>query len=338
LSAPLVAVVVPVFDGAAFLPGCIESVLAQKYPNWVLIIADNASTDGSSKIAVDAAARDPRVRVRRHDDHLGMLDNWNRGLADVPAEAVYVKQLNVDDRLRPDCLARLVEVAEAHPEVGVVSAYVMLGAVRLPRLDRTTLRIVRGGDAVREVLRSGPSHLVHPSGMLLRRAAVARWPRFYDARVFPPGFPVALPLAQADKEAFFDVLERFDLAFVPEVLADLRATEPRSATGFSARVGAWQVGRIETILRHGDRFLDASARRAALRAAAWRCLRSLAWRATRNLIARDPDFVLHHRLALAHLLPRLRAESLGAAGLGLRMAGRLFGVRPEAGEARGGAA
>lgn len=322
LTEPLVAVVIPVFNGGSLLEGCIESVCAQTYSNWILVIADNVSTDDSLRIAEAAAARDDRVRVERHSEHVGMLANWNRGLAHAPADAVYVKQLNVDDRIRPDCIRRLVEVAEAHPGVGVVSSYFTVGPLRRPIHDYAKLRLVPGHDAVREVLHAGPSHLVHPSVLLLRRSASGSWPRFYDPTGFPPGHPKTPFLAQCDKEAFFDVLARSDLAFVPEVLTDIAAAEPGTATGFMRRVGSWQAGRIETILRHGDRFLTPEAKRRALRKAATRYVRSLAWRIARGRHLRDSDFALYQRLALAHLIPRLAQEKIGWTALALRLAAR----------------
>ncbi len=327
---PLVVIITPVYNGGDLLQGCIDSVLAQTYSSWRLIVVDNVSSDESARIAADAAARDGRIRHERQVEHLGMLDNWNRAMSYAPDEAVYVKQLNADDRIRPDCLRRLVGVAQAHPEVGVVSAYFRYGLIHLPQHDHREVQIVRGRDAVVEVLRGGPSYLAHPSALLLRRSAAKVWPGFYDATGFPPGHALAPPLAQADKEAYFEIMERFDLAFVPEVLADVGAGDS-SATGFAARVGAWHVGRIETILRHGDRFLDPAGRRRAIRSAANKYLRSLTWRFCLGAPLRDPEFVQYQRLALDSVLPRLQREDLGWASFGLRLAARLLGSRARLG-------
>lgn len=327
---PLVVVITPVYNGGELLQGCIDSVLAQTYSNWRMIVVDNASSDESAQIAAKAAALDDRIRHEREVEHLGMLDNWNRAMAYVPDEAVYVKQLNTDDRMRPDCLRRLVAVAQAHPEVAVVSAYFRYGPSHLPRHDHREIQIVRGCDAVVEVLHGGPSYLAHPSALLLRRSAAKVWPGIFDATGFPPGHMLALPLAQADKEAYFEIMERFDLAFVPEVLADVGAGDS-SATGFAARVGAWHVGRIETILRHGDRFLDSAGRRRALRRAARKYLRSLAWRFCRGAVFLDPEFVRYQRLALDHVLPRLQRGDMGWESSGLHLAARLLGSRARIG-------
>lgn len=326
MAEPLVAVVVPVYEGGALLAGCLESVLAQTYARWVLVVADNASTDDSARIAESFAARDERVRVFRHSDHVGMLANWNRALSHVPDAARYVKQLNVDDRIRPDCLLRLVEAAESDPRVGVVSSYFTSGPGRYPRFDHRMLQIVPGRDAIREVLRGGRSHLVHPSVLLWRKAAATAWPDFYDATGFPPGHPATPFLAQSDKEAFFDILAKHDLAFVPEVLTDLAVADSGSATGFMGRVGAWQAGRIETILRHGERHLEPEERRLALRFAAIRYLRSLVGRIASVGPLFDPEFVRYQRFALAHLVPRLKPLRIGWPATGLQAMSLFFGA------------
>lgn len=310
------------------LEACVESVLAQTWSHWVWIIADNASRDETPRIAAKAASRDPRIRVERHESHLGMLAHWNRALSQVPDEAVYVKQLNVDDRMRPACLERLVETAEAHPEAAVVSSSFQYGSQRYPRFEHDRVQVFSGREVVGQALFGIVGYLAHPSVMLLRRRAASRWPAFFDATGFPPGHPLEPPLGAADKEAYFDLLERSSLAFVPEVLTDIQKHEG-SATAFSARVCAWHPGRVEAILRHGHRFLEPADRRRALRRAVRRYVQSLAWRLGRGA-ARDRDFRQYQQLALAHLLPRLRDEELGWEAVALRWAARLLGCEQSA--------
>jgi len=62
-DAPLVSVVTPVYNGAEFLPQCIESVLAQTYRNWDFTIVNNCSTDDTLSVCLKYAAIDPRIRV-----------------------------------------------------------------------------------------------------------------------------------------------------------------------------------------------------------------------------------------------------------------------------------
>ncbi len=69
-----------VFNARRFVRETLDSLLAQDYPNLELVISDNASTDGSSEIGQQYAARDPRIRYYRNDTNIGAVRNWNRAL------------------------------------------------------------------------------------------------------------------------------------------------------------------------------------------------------------------------------------------------------------------
>ena len=73
-SVPFVSIVTPVYNGAAYLADCIESVLAQTYTNWEYIIVDNRSTDSTPDIASAYARRDPRIRVHTNETFLDIID------------------------------------------------------------------------------------------------------------------------------------------------------------------------------------------------------------------------------------------------------------------------
>ena len=68
VEAPLVSVVTPFYNTAAWLTECIESVLAQTYHNWEYILVDNCSADGSTEIARRYAKTDSRIRYVRHQE------------------------------------------------------------------------------------------------------------------------------------------------------------------------------------------------------------------------------------------------------------------------------
>ena len=106
-----------------YLQDCIQSVLAQSYENFKYFIVDNCSTDESLNIAGQAADTDSRIRVIRCDQHVGPIQNWNRSLQFVDRNSEYIKFVHADDWIFPECLARMVEVAECNDDVGLVSAY-----------------------------------------------------------------------------------------------------------------------------------------------------------------------------------------------------------------------
>ncbi|MFM2153828.1 MAG: hypothetical protein RL199_2263 [Pseudomonadota bacterium] len=102
----LVSVLVAVHDGAAWLEACLESVLAQTYPRWELIVVDDGSTDGSAELAEAFVARDPRVRLVRSGRNLGCAGA--RNLAMHHATGAFFAQLDADARASPDWLERML--------------------------------------------------------------------------------------------------------------------------------------------------------------------------------------------------------------------------------------
>jgi glycosyltransferase involved in cell wall biosynthesis len=114
-SRPKISVLIPTCNYARFLPEAIESVLAQDFADFELLIADDASTDDSADVIHRYAAADARIRVHRHPHNLGMVANWNWCLREARGE--YVKFLFGDDRLAvPQALRRLAALLDAHPQ------------------------------------------------------------------------------------------------------------------------------------------------------------------------------------------------------------------------------
>src|SRR5689334_13934856 len=125
LPQPLVSIVTPVYNEAQYLAECIESVLAQTYQNWDYTILDNCSTDRTAEIACRYAAGDPRIRVLRNEHFLPAIANHNAALRAVSPASKYCKVVLGDDWIFPECLQRMVGLAEAHPSVGIVGAYAL---------------------------------------------------------------------------------------------------------------------------------------------------------------------------------------------------------------------
>ena len=98
---PRVSIAVPVYNGERYLRESLDGLLAQTFTDFELVIADNASTDGTETICREYAARDPRVReqLRHHPHHLG-LSRWrgveliDQGLRDGPVEKTVVPHLD----------------------------------------------------------------------------------------------------------------------------------------------------------------------------------------------------------------------------------------------------
>jgi glycosyltransferase involved in cell wall biosynthesis len=117
-TVPRVTVVIPTYNRARFLPTAIDSVLAQTYPDFALLIADNASDDPTP--AVLERYDDPRISYVRRPENLGITANHNLALEEVESE--YCLIVPDDDVLFPSILERTVSVLDENPRAGMVHA------------------------------------------------------------------------------------------------------------------------------------------------------------------------------------------------------------------------
>jgi GT2 family glycosyltransferase len=119
-SQPLISILTPVFDTPVpWLRDAVDSVLAQVYENWELVLIDDGSSAPDLLAALPAlAARDRRIRLVRLESHQGISAALNRGL-DV-AEGQWLTFLDHDDVLEPDALFQNVKVLQENPEVDLI--------------------------------------------------------------------------------------------------------------------------------------------------------------------------------------------------------------------------
>lgn len=116
---PLVTVVMPVYNGSAYLRQAIESVLSQSYGNFELIVVDDCSTDDSLQVIARYAA-DARIVLLRNGANAGVAASRNRALA--RSRGRYVTFLDQDDVWLPRKLELQVAAMGAHPQVGLLHA------------------------------------------------------------------------------------------------------------------------------------------------------------------------------------------------------------------------
>lgn len=241
---PLVTVTIPVYNGEPFLRECLDSVLAQTYQNWRLVIVDNASTDGSGEISEEYARRDARVRVIHNESLIPALENHNRMLTFLDAEAKYCKPLMADDWLYPDCLEKMVAAAEAEPTVGLVSSLSFNGkniwgfGIQFPAPRIPGKRACHA--AIGEELYG---FFGSPSEMLIRADIVRRHQPFYT-----------LDHPHTDYESAFLILQESDFALVYQLLSYSRNHEGQLSTK-AKWLDCWQLSVLNVLLRYGRGFL-----------------------------------------------------------------------------------
>ncbi len=178
MVAPRVSICIPSYRGATTIGAAIDSVLAQRFQDFELIVVDDASPDDTA--AVVAARRDPRLRLLRNERNLGPQGNWNRCLA--VARGEYFKLLPHDDLLHPDCLQRQVAVLDGDAAGGIALVFAardVIGPDGRVRLAGRGLPAGREGpidrdEVLRQCLRHGTNVIGEPGAVLFRRALVER--------------------------------------------------------------------------------------------------------------------------------------------------------------------
>lgn len=113
---PLVSIISPAYNHEKYISACIESVLAQTYGNWEMIIVDDGSTDGTYRIASEYEKSDPRIHSFTQEN-VGIFrlgETYNFALS--RCQGKYVAILECDDVWLPDKLSVQVAELENHPE------------------------------------------------------------------------------------------------------------------------------------------------------------------------------------------------------------------------------
>ena len=100
------------FNGEPYLRECIESILAQTFQDFELLLVDDCSSDASESIAHEYCAKDPRVRYTRNDRNLDLVKNWNRCAK--LARGEWIKFAFQDDIIAESCLERMLDAAGKH--------------------------------------------------------------------------------------------------------------------------------------------------------------------------------------------------------------------------------
>lgn len=122
--APRVSIGLPVYNGERYLAEAIDSLLAQTYDDFELIISDNASTDATEAICRGYCERDSRVTYTRNETNIGAAPNYNRVFELSRGE--YFRWAAHDDVCKPEFVERCVQALDTDPSVVLASAKVQV--------------------------------------------------------------------------------------------------------------------------------------------------------------------------------------------------------------------
>jgi glycosyltransferase involved in cell wall biosynthesis len=227
---PAVSVCVPSYRGAPHIAATIDSVLAQTFADFELLIVDDDSPDETARVVARYA--DPRIRLFRNERNIGAQGNWNRCLQ--LARGRYLKLLPQDDLLAADCLARQLAVLEDDRSQRL--ALVFCARAIIDGKGRTLMSrgypSRRGGlipsrSVILSCLRRG-TNLIGEPGAVLFRTELARRVGGFDASI---GYVV-------DLDYWFRLLLQGDAYYLPDTLASFRISRGSWSIAIGSRQSA----------------------------------------------------------------------------------------------------
>lgn len=219
---PAISVCIPTYRGAAYLRAAIDSVLAQTFTDFELVVIDDNSPDDTA--AIVRSYSDARIRYLHNATNLGPEGNWNRCREE--ARGTYFKLMPQDDLLAPDCLAQQLAAFEQDPDARIALVFgardviddggkkIMHRAAFGAHARRLGLR-----EIVATCMRKGTNVIGEPGNVLMRRELVERAGTF-DATY---GYMI-------DLDYWFRLLRLGDAYYLPQTLSSFRISK-----------GSWSV-------------------------------------------------------------------------------------------------
>lgn len=237
LTDPLVSILIPTYNRVEFLGKALDSALSQTYKNIEIIVHDDASTDGTSKLL--SKYHDPRLHLIHTVDNHGMLGGWNYIVK--AAKGDYIKFLGSDDLLEPTCVKELVKAAVSHPNAAIITC-------QRKFIDNKGKVIEKMGFATKDIVEDGKQH-VHwiltslrenkigePSAVLYPKKLVKK------AGLYDPAFSQF-----ADFEYWIRLLQFGDIVYIHRPLCSFR-THVGSNTSAAIRDGRF-ITEIYALIR-----------------------------------------------------------------------------------------
>jgi len=281
---PLVSVVTPFYNTAGFLRECIESVLAQTYTNFEYLLVDNQSTDGSAAIAARYAEKDSRVRVIRNKNFVGQVPNYNGAVRQVAPNARYIKIVQADDWIFPECLDRMVAVGESHPSTAIISSYRLKGKEVCGTGVEWPNECISGRTVGRLQLLNGVFLFGSPTTVMYRADLLAEREPFYSESSF-----------HEDTELCYEALTEADLGFVHQVLSFSRVGNAGELSAIETFFWV-ELGSYLALRKFGAEFLSPEELEDRMRSVRGEYFRILG---ENVLLGRERDFWEYHRRGLA---------------------------------------
>lgn len=231
MNPPKVTFGVPVYNGATHIRSALDSLLGQSFTDFEIVIADNASSDDTSRICLEYAERDNRISFQRNAKNLGMIQNFRQVFN--LSQGEYFAWASDHDLWHPDWLETMVRVLDENPEV--VMAYSRstgiddddeelfteprtfdtFGMSTIQRVRAVCTRMVGAGNMAYGLMRSDafrktsiyPAWLL-PDRLLLMELSIHGQYKQVDKYLWQRRYPDGMPNLSGIAENYEDVIER----------------------------------------------------------------------------------------------------------------------------------
>lgn len=205
VQAPVVSVLMTARNEADFLPQALDSLLAQSYSRFEVVVVNDGSTDETGPLLDGYAARDIRIRPV-HQEQTGRAASLNRAWRTSTGSLLAI--MDADDRSAPERLEKQVDFLGTHPDLGLVASYYEQVDTRNRPLKTVKSLPSDPGELKKLLLSDNP--ICHGTVMMRREVldAVGGY-----REVFP---------AAVDYELYLRVLDRYRMGMIPEVLYHYR--------------------------------------------------------------------------------------------------------------------
>jgi glycosyltransferase involved in cell wall biosynthesis len=225
--APRVSICVPNLNTRPFLAERFDTIRAQSFRDWELLVYDSYSDDGAWEYIRDVAAREPRARAWQ-GPRAGTPGSWSPCVSEARGEYVYIA--TSDDTMPPDCLEKLVAALDAHPECDIAHC-------PLQAIDEHGRCITAIGDWWRN-----RSMFAESSGDLIARPHVRRAP--FDGLLHLLGGSVYISITQLlIRRSLFDRIGYFESTWgsIGDFNWDMRAGLVANTLHVPDTWGGWRV-------------------------------------------------------------------------------------------------
>jgi glycosyltransferase involved in cell wall biosynthesis len=246
---PTISVCIPTYNGAKYLRECLDSVLAQTFRDFEVLIVDDQSRDETLVIAQEYAARDTRIKIFQNPQNLGLVGNWNHCIE--LAQGEWIKFVFQDDLIAPTCLEKLLLACDESNKLVFCRREFIFedGISKKIRLDYTKVAtpedFVSGKYRIlsQDFCRAAVDHFLinfvgEPTVVMIRKCAFDHFGHFNCHLVH-----------YCDLEMWIRIAINTDIIHVPEVLASFRVhSGSTTAKNYSDR--EFRLGLDKIILLH----------------------------------------------------------------------------------------